>query len=74
MNGEYEALCAAISHIDAATAAIDDAGFFDDHRACQVSRVMHGLRDNLNNARVELLGNGKGRPFYVAEMLAKQST
>lgn len=73
MNGQYEAIVAAISHLDAATSALDDAGFVGDSHAYEISRMVSRLREQLNTTRVALLGNGQARPFYVAEVIAERS-
>lgn len=56
----YEAVTVAIAHLDA---AIDTLGHSER------TRPIYALRTELNHERLELLGNGRNRPFWVGEAL-----
>lgn len=61
MNDEpYEALVVAISMIDA---AIEHLGEDDEE-----VEGLNETRNRLNDRRIELLGGGLGRPFYVSDL------
>ena len=63
MGERYETLCAAMMMLDAVEKILDDAGICDDE-----INTINKMRNDMNDDRLALLGNGQDRPFHVAEI------
>lgn len=61
---DYESLAIAMAMIDAAIEHLEETGKHDD----AVSQLLD-IRNDINDDRVELLGNGKKRPFHVSDLM-----
>jgi len=63
---EYEELVQMIGHIKAAT----DIGFArDDELPVGVLDELTDIQNRINNQRLVMLGNGRERPFDVADLM-----
>jgi hypothetical protein len=63
MDERYETLCAAMMMLDAVQKILYDAGICEDE-----INTIHKIRNDMNDDRLALLGNGQDRPFHVAEI------
>ena len=63
---EYEELVAAIAHIDAAKSIMGLS--CPDNVTAETYFGLHDARNELNRARLEMLGNGQERPFDVSDL------
>lgn len=72
MEEEYEALVAAICHVDAVERLLSDAGVKIDLSEIETLTELHNM---LNDLRLEAIGGGRGkRPSWVSDLLANQSS
>lgn len=63
-DDEYESLCAAMGMIDAASDILSN---IDDWHGAEINLTY--IRNQLNDRRLEILGNSKGEPHHVADLI-----
>ncbi len=64
LDEPYEALVAAISHIDAAVQALN-TGDIAAHQTMKLDK----LRNELNAQRCAMLGGGQTAPYFVSDLM-----
>lgn len=66
MDTDYEELVSARAHIDAALAVMGLS--CPDNVTSDTYEALNEARNELNQTRLEMLGNGQDRPYNVADL------
>lgn len=68
---DYEEIVEMIAHLKAAQAVV---GLEDiDDRIAAIMAQLHLIEIDLNNMRLEALGNGRERPFTVSDIIKEKN-